>query len=79
MAATPITGKTNSWRSRVVEQRHGLGDYSGIRNMSSDAETEISGMYGFEMLQILEIKIDYRDGLVAFNFDSKRFHSPSLL
>jgi hypothetical protein len=36
-------------------------------------------MYGFEMLQMLKIKIDYRDGLVAFKFDSKRFHSPSLL
>lgn len=50
-----------------------------MSNMSDDAETEISGMYGFEMLQMLEIKIDYRDGLVAFKFDSKRFHSPSLL
>jgi len=46
--------------------------------MSNDVETEISGMYGFEMLQMLEIKIDYRDGLVAFKFDSKRFHSPSV-
>jgi tetratricopeptide (TPR) repeat protein len=50
-----------------------------MNNMSNDAETEISGMYGFEMLQMLEIKIDYRDGLVTFKFDSKRFHSPSLL
>lgn len=50
-----------------------------MSNMSNDAETEISGMYGFEMLQMLEIKIDYRDGLVTFKFDSKRFHSPSLL
>jgi tetratricopeptide (TPR) repeat protein len=50
-----------------------------MSNMSEGAETEISGMYGFEMLQMLEIKIDYRDGLVAFKFDSKRFHSPSLL
>jgi hypothetical protein len=37
-----------------------------MSNMSSDAETEISGMYGFEMLHMLEIKVDYRDGLVAF-------------
>lgn len=50
-----------------------------MSNISNDAETEISGMYGFEMLQMLEIKIDYRDGLVTFKFDSKRFHSPSLL
>jgi len=50
-----------------------------MSNMSEGPETEISGVYGFEMLQMLEIKIDYRDGLVAFKFDSKRFHSPSLL
>ena len=50
-----------------------------MSDMSSDAETEISGMYGFEMLHMLEIKIDYRDGPVAFKFDSKRFHSASLL
>ena len=50
-----------------------------MSNISNDAHTEVSGIYGFEMLQMLEIKIDYRDGLVAFKFDSKRFHSPSLL
>ncbi|HTG27002.1 MAG TPA: retropepsin-like aspartic protease [Methylomirabilota bacterium] len=50
-----------------------------MSNMSNGAHTEVSGIYGFEMLQMLEIKIDYRDGLVAFKFDSKRFHSPSLL
>jgi predicted aspartyl protease len=48
-------------------------------DMSNGAHTEVSGIYGFEMLQMLEIKIDYRDGLIAFKFDSKRFHSPSLL
>ena len=50
-----------------------------MSNMSNDAETEISGMYGFEMLLMPDIKIDYRDGRVTFKFDSKRFHSPSLL
>jgi tetratricopeptide (TPR) repeat protein len=50
-----------------------------MSNISNGAQTEVSGIYGFEMLQMLEIKIDYRDGLVAFKFDSKRFHSPSLL
>jgi Aspartyl protease len=50
-----------------------------MSNISNGAHTEVSGIYGFEMLQMLEIKIDYRDGLVAFKFDSKRFHSPSLL
>jgi hypothetical protein len=49
-----------------------------MSNMSNDAETEISGIYGFEMLHMLEIKIDYRDGLVDFKFDCNRFNSPSL-
>jgi hypothetical protein len=29
---------------------------------------------GFEILHMLEIEIDYRDGLVAFKFDSNRYH-----
>jgi hypothetical protein len=31
--------------------------------------TEVSGMLGFAMLRILQIKIDYRDGLVDFIYD----------
>jgi len=31
--------------------------------------TEVSGMLGFAMLRILQIKIDYRDGLVDFVYD----------
>ena len=29
-------------------------------------------MLGFEMLRVLEVKLDYRDGLVDFEFDPKR-------
>ena len=29
---------------------------------------------GLEILHMLEIKIDYRDGLVTFKFDSNRYH-----
>ena len=36
------------------------------------AGTEISGILGFTMLRLLEIKIDYRDGLVDFHYDPKR-------
>lgn len=42
---------------------------------TSDAfGTEISGMLGFAMLRMLDIKIDYRDGLVDFTYDPNRFH-----
>jgi len=40
----------------------------------SDAEgTEISGFLGFTLLRMLDIKIDYRDALVSFTFDSKQW------
>jgi hypothetical protein len=45
-----------------------------MSNISNGTHTEVSGIYGFEMLHMLEIKIDYRDGLVAFKFDSNRHH-----
>jgi tetratricopeptide (TPR) repeat protein len=40
----------------------------------SDAEgTEISGFLGFTLLRMLDIKIDYRDALVNFTFDSEHW------
>jgi hypothetical protein len=33
---------------------------------------EVSGVLGFRMLRIMQLKIDYRDGLVDFNYDPKR-------
>ena len=44
------------------------------KNISDSTGTEVSGMLGFAMLRMMEIKIDYRDGLVDFAYDSKRFH-----
>jgi hypothetical protein len=35
-----------------------------LSNLSQSVGTEISGMLGFNLLSILEVKIDYRDGLV---------------
>ena len=46
-------------------------DTTGISNSSG---VEISGMLGFGMLYQMEVKIDYRDGLVDFGYDPKRFH-----
>jgi len=34
--------------------------------------TEVSGFLGFAMLRRLELKLDYRDGLVDFEYDAKR-------
>jgi len=36
--------------------------------------TEISGTLGFRMLNLFELKIDYRDGLVDFLYDPNRAH-----
>jgi predicted aspartyl protease len=36
--------------------------------------TEVSGLLGFAMLRMLDIKIDYRDGLVDFSYDPKRWN-----
>ena len=45
-----------------------------LSNISNNAGTEISGTLGFAMLRMLEIKIDYRDGMVDFTYDKNRFH-----
>jgi len=42
------------------------------KKISDDAGTEISGFLGFVLLRMLEIKIDYRDALVDFQYDPKR-------
>jgi len=42
-------------------------------SLSDNSGTEISGFLGFVMLRWLDIKIDYRDALVDFSYDAKRF------
>ena len=42
-----------------------------LTNISRSAGTQVSGILGFNMLRILQTKIDYRDGLVDFIFDPK--------
>jgi hypothetical protein len=34
----------------------------------------VSGTLGFAMLRMLDIKIDYRDGMVDFTYDKNRTH-----
>jgi predicted aspartyl protease len=43
-----------------------------LSNVSRYTGTEISGLLGFAVLRRLEVKIDYRDGLVDFSYDKKR-------
>ncbi len=45
-------------------------DLSGI---SRRMGTEVSGLLGFDTLHMLQIKIDYRDGLVDFVYDASRW------
>jgi len=45
-----------------------------LTHTSDDVGTEVSGILGFQMLRLLDIKIDYRHGLVDFSYDPKRFN-----
>lgn len=42
-----------------------------LANISRQTGTQVAGVLGFNMLRILQIKIDYRDGLVDFLYDPK--------
>jgi TonB family protein len=43
-----------------------------LSNISNGIGTETSGILGFAMLGLLDIKIDYRDGLIDFSYEPKR-------
>ncbi len=43
-----------------------------LSKLSQQSGTEISGALGFAMLNLLNVRIDYRDGLVDFAYDAKR-------
>ena len=42
-----------------------------LANISRTAGTDVAGILGFNMLRILQVKIDYRDGLVDFLYNPK--------
>lgn len=42
--------------------------------MTNSAGAEVSGTLGFAMLYQMQLKIDYRDGLVDFVYEPNRFH-----
>lgn len=41
-------------------------------NLSNNLGTEISGFLGFDILHLLVVKIDYRDGLMDFDYSENR-------
>jgi hypothetical protein len=45
---------------------------------SESAGIEVSGIIGFELLRMLEIKIGYRDGLIDFTFDRDKLEIKNL-
>jgi tetratricopeptide (TPR) repeat protein len=45
-----------------------------MTSMSNHVGTEVSGVLGFAMLYMLDIKLDYRDNLVDFEYDPNRRH-----
>jgi tetratricopeptide (TPR) repeat protein len=59
--------------SRFEQDRNDLIAFD-LTNISNNAETEVSGTLGFAMLKMLDIKIDYRDGMVNFTYDRNRVH-----
>jgi hypothetical protein len=81
VTVTGLSGKVN----KVFTANDVIVDFAHFRqerhdliaidesSISDDAGVEISGTLGFQMLQILEIKIDYRDGLIDFKFTPNRF------
>ncbi len=56
--------------SNVRQQREDLIAVD-MSHISEDFGTEISGVLGFQMLWMLHMKIDYRDGLVNFSADQR--------
>ena len=45
-----------------------------LSKISKHTGTEVSGILGFQLLHMLQVKIDYRDGLVDFAYDANRWH-----
>jgi len=67
-----FVGNNITFRFAHLQQEHPnvlSFDMSGI---SKGTGTEISGLIGFDMLGLLVVKIDYRDGLMDFQYSADR-------
>ena len=68
-----FTGDVTLTFGHFQQKRYDLSALD-LTNVSNDVGTELSGTLGFDMLYLLDIKIDYRDQLVDFSYDPNRFH-----
>ncbi len=60
--------------SHLSQDRQDLVAFD-LTNISDADGTEVSGVLGFAMLVMLDMKVDYRDGLVDFRYDARtHFH-----
>jgi tetratricopeptide (TPR) repeat protein len=62
-----VADKANLKFARFKQDREDLVTFS-LDGISNSLGTEVSGILGFRMLFLLDIKIDYRDGLVDFTY-----------
>ena len=60
--------KANLQFGRYEQQNQDIVTFD-MTTISKNTGTEVSGILGFAMLRILQIRIDYRDGLVDFLYD----------
>lgn len=59
--------------SHFYQKRQDLVTFD-LTSISNGKGTEVSGVLGFAMLVLLDMKIDYRDGLVDFTYGGERLH-----
>lgn len=57
--------------SKLMQKTDDLVTFD-ISDLSDSAGTELSGLVGFSVLWLLDVKIDYRDGLLNFSYDPNR-------
>jgi tetratricopeptide (TPR) repeat protein len=62
-----VADKANLKFAHFKQDRQDLVTFS-LDGISNSLGTEVSGLLGFRMLYMLDIKIDYRDGLVDFTY-----------
>lgn len=67
-----ISEAEQEWFGRLRQDNEDLVSFD-LTPLSNDAGVEISGILGFAMLRLLDVKIDYRDGLVDFTYDAQRW------
>jgi len=49
-----------------------------LTNWSNRNGIELSGFFGFGLLSMMDMKIDYRDAMISLKFDAKKFHGDLL-